>query len=153
MTTDMQDTLSNLQDELLQWILNNPDNDQPHDYIFELADGGVPVYNHDLLAWALEDMDFALSEPEIGPAFDGTPTPINIIAANIFEYLQGELWAYFENNKDMRRCDICEETFDESDLTECPNCEQKFCDSCYTDCWTTDDAETCDLCIPTVDRE
>jgi hypothetical protein len=29
----------------------------------------------------------ATEEPELGPAFDGKPTPVNIIAANIYEHL------------------------------------------------------------------
>ncbi|KKM21438.1 hypothetical protein LCGC14_1635380 [marine sediment metagenome] len=65
---------------------------EPHDTIHEIADGSVPVYNATLLAVAAESNEVALLEPEIGPAFDGTPTPINIIAANIFEAIKAELW-------------------------------------------------------------
>lgn len=59
----------------------------PEDDLFEITDGCVPVYSSDLLDIAADCPDVALSEPELGPAFDGSPTPINIIAANIFERL------------------------------------------------------------------
>jgi hypothetical protein len=44
---------------------------------------------------AADNIDFAVLEPEIGPAFDGTPTPVNIVAANIYEALSeaiGDEW-------------------------------------------------------------
>ena len=53
----------------------------------EIVDGMVPVYNADLLRLALDDLWLATSEPEIGPAFDGRPTAVNIIAANVYENL------------------------------------------------------------------
>ena len=55
------------------------------DDIYEIADGAVPIYNSDLLEVAADSPMVAMAEPECGPAFDGTPTPINIIAANIYE--------------------------------------------------------------------
>ena len=66
---------------------------EPHDAIHEVADGAVPVYNYDLLQLAADlSNGIALTEPEIGPAFDGTPTPINIIAANVYEAVEAALW-------------------------------------------------------------
>ena len=59
--------------------------DYDDDTLHEIADSSVPVYNQDILEAALDDMDLALTEPEIGPAFDGSSTAINIIAANIYE--------------------------------------------------------------------
>ena len=59
----------------------------PEDTLTEMVDSWVPIYNSDLLDVAADNMDMALLEPEVGPAFDGTPTPINIIAANIYEAL------------------------------------------------------------------
>lgn len=66
--------------------------DQPHDTIHEIADSGIPIYNATLLELAANDNELALSEPELGPAFDGTATPINIIAANVFEAIEAALW-------------------------------------------------------------
>ena len=60
----------------------------PEDRLNEIVDSSVPIYNYDLLQMAANNMDLALVEPELGPAFDGTPTPVNIIAANIYEALQ-----------------------------------------------------------------
>jgi hypothetical protein len=52
----------------------------------------VPIYTGDLLRLAADNLQLATDEPELGPAFDGTPTPVNIIAANVFEHIEQELW-------------------------------------------------------------
>jgi len=65
--------------------------DYPEDLVFEIADSHVPVYHHQLCQLAAEDFDLMLTEPELGPAFDGTPTPINIIAANVYERISAAL--------------------------------------------------------------
>lgn len=59
----------------------------PEDRLHEIADSTTPVYNKQIMDLAASDYDLMLTEPEIGPAFDGTPTPVNIAAANIFEKL------------------------------------------------------------------
>jgi len=69
-----------------------PRNDEPHDVIQEIADAAVPVYTSDLLRLAAESNDLATATPEVGPAFDGAPTPVNIIAANVFEAIEVGLW-------------------------------------------------------------
>lgn len=88
------DALAELRD---RWT-NYPDEfgarrDEPHDVIHEIADGTVPVYPSDLLALACEDVALATDSPELGPAFDGEPTPVNIIAANVFEAIETALWS------------------------------------------------------------
>jgi hypothetical protein len=69
-----------------------PRQDEPHDVIHEIADGSIPVYTSDLLRLAAESNDLATATPELGPAFDGEPTPVNIIAANLFEAIEEALW-------------------------------------------------------------
>lgn len=59
----------------------------PEDTIAEIVDSWVPIYTFDLLQVAAKNPNMAVLEPELGPAFDGTPTPVNIIAANIYEAL------------------------------------------------------------------
>lgn len=59
----------------------------PEDTVAEIVDSWVPIYTFDLLQVAAENLTMAVLEPELGPAFDGTPTPVNIIAANIYEAL------------------------------------------------------------------
>lgn len=80
------------QQELRDWREDHPDEDEPHDAIFEIADSSVPVYTGDLLRLAAENIALATAEPELGPAFDGSPTPVNVIAANVFEAIQEALW-------------------------------------------------------------
>ncbi len=60
----------------------------PEDILAEIVDSSVPIYTSDLMDIAADNLDMATLEPELGPAFDGTPTPANIIAANIYEALQ-----------------------------------------------------------------
>lgn len=64
------------------------------DTIHELADGLVPVYTSDLMQLAANNLSLATDVPELGPAFDGSPTPVNIIAANVYEWLTAQLWEY-----------------------------------------------------------
>jgi len=97
-------------EELRGWAKDNPENTEPHDAIHEIADGSVPVYNHDILALAADDCGLATTEPELGPAFDGTPTPINIIAANIFEAIYDNLWEEWRGIESDRKDAEVEET-------------------------------------------
>lgn len=85
-----------------EWVKDNPEETEPHDAIHEIADSAVPVYNADLLRLAAENNELALRAPEIGPAFDGTPTPINIIAANIYELVEEALWEEWREIEEER---------------------------------------------------
>ena len=62
------------------------------DWIHEIADSSVPIYTAELLECAMEDLGLATTEPEIGPAFGGEPTAVNIIAANIYEDICNHLY-------------------------------------------------------------
>ena len=64
------------------------------DLIAEIADANVPVYHGELLELAAGDLEtdgVGVVAPEMGPAFDGTPTASNIIAANVYERLSEAL--------------------------------------------------------------
>ena len=74
-------------------------NNDDHDTIFEIADSSVPIYTSDLMELAAENIDLAVDEPELGPAFDGSPTPVNIVAANVFEEIYQHLWENLEKIK------------------------------------------------------
>jgi hypothetical protein len=96
MSRNLYTLVSDAKEELRDWANENPDETEAHDRIFEIADSSVPVYHSDLIDLASEHHDFVTDEPELGPAsgsnFDGTNSPINIIAANVFEYIESELW-------------------------------------------------------------
>jgi hypothetical protein len=64
----------------------------PEDMVHEIADSSVPVYTYQLAQLAAEDVALFTDEPELGPAFDGSPTPANIVAANIYERVSQELF-------------------------------------------------------------
>lgn len=81
----ISDAKETLRDE---YDLNEVD---PHDAIAEIADGAVPIYTGDLLQLAADNIALATDEPEFGAAFDGSPTPANIIAANVYEAVSNAL--------------------------------------------------------------
>src|SRR2546425_442882 len=86
------------------------------DVIHEIADSCVPVYTSQLLELANDDNGLATDEPELGPAFDGTPTPVNIIAANVYERLTAALWDEWREieNEETEQTDRDEEAMRES---------------------------------------
>tara|TARA_R100000808_G_scaffold10102_1_gene27172 strand:+ start:218 stop:643 length:426 start_codon:yes stop_codon:yes gene_type:complete len=68
-----------------QETFNEVANFECQDWIHEIADSCTPIYTYDILECAMEEMSLATCEPEIGPAFGGEPTAVNLIAANIYE--------------------------------------------------------------------
>jgi len=72
---------------------------EPHDVIHEIADSNVPAYTSDLMELAAGDVSLATNEPELGPAFDGKPTPVNIVAANVYEAIEQALWEYWNEHE------------------------------------------------------
>jgi hypothetical protein len=118
--TTLQDCLNNAEEALREtWEWNECRYaSDVEDDIFEVADGAVPIYNSDLLEVASNSPDMALLAPECGPAFDGTPTPINIIAANIYEAITAELYGVaqaLEEEADEREMEEEEEEEEEED--------------------------------------
>ena len=81
---ELRNRWENYQDEFYQG--------EPHDVIHEIADGMVPVYYSQLIDLAGDNHSLAVDVPELGPAFDGEPTPVNIIAANVFEAIDEACW-------------------------------------------------------------
>ncbi len=67
------------------------DGGEPHDVIHEIADSSVPVYNVELVELA-GIPEVGHHETELPPAFDGTPTIINVAATAVFELLEAALW-------------------------------------------------------------
>src|SRR5574341_15511 len=68
------------------------------DIVFECANAAVPYLLSDILQLATDDTYLAAEEPSTGPAFDGTSTPVNIIAANIFEAIEDCLCHYIKDD-------------------------------------------------------
>jgi len=91
--TTLREILNDAADELRdQWSDLSHRERRDLDVIHEIADSNVPVYTSDLLEVAAADINMATLEPELGPAFDGSPTPANIIAANIYEAISNHLY-------------------------------------------------------------
>ena len=77
---------------------DDPWNGDEHAMIHELADNAVPVYNADILRITAEEPEIAHTAPDYA-AFDGTFTPVNVAAANIYEAIQTALWERLEERK------------------------------------------------------
>lgn len=100
MTQSLLQVVADAIEELRDWHQDNPDEREPHDQIHQIADSSVPVYTYDLLRLAADNCHLAVDEPELGPAFDGAPTPVNIIAANVFEHIEQALWEAWSEMED-----------------------------------------------------
>ena len=85
--------------EQIKWMLKNKSAVHFSDLINEVVDNNVPVTNHELVDLLQDDINFALDTPEIGPAFDGSPTAINIIAANVYEKLSNFMYEWADDQK------------------------------------------------------
>lgn len=87
--SELQDRTNNAIGELVQWIIDNPgENASESDVIWELADQAVPIYTGDILQCALDNIELAVVEPEGGSRDN---SPVAVICANIFEYIEAEL--------------------------------------------------------------
>lgn len=103
MSKSLHGIVEDAKEELLDNLVNYGDWPRyPQDKITEVTDSNVPIYTSDLLRLGARHLHLATSTPELGPAFDGSPTPANIIAANIFEHIQGELYTYLHELEEKR---------------------------------------------------
>jgi len=78
-------------------FLDEPDYDGT---LHEYADGGVPTYTADLLSVVASDSDLWSRESELGPAYDGTPTLVNLAAGIVYEALTEHLYSVVETMKE-----------------------------------------------------
>ena len=95
MTTEREYYMQDLLDDARDSLKNDYDlldAQYPDDLVHECADGFVPVYTSELIEYGYHNRDLMFDEPELGPAFDGSPTPTNIIAANMYEALTNHLY-------------------------------------------------------------
>ena len=91
--TTLREILKDAEEELREeWENMDTVQKRDLDIVHEIADSNVPIYTSDLLDVAADNLYMATNEPELGPAFDGSPTPVNIIAANIYEEISNRLY-------------------------------------------------------------
>lgn len=92
MAQSLEQIIIDAKEELQEQLTSEPDMEYPEDRIHEITDSACLMPNYQYLDLAAANNDLATSEPECGPAFDGTATPINIICANIYERINQELF-------------------------------------------------------------
>lgn len=108
MTTTLRELDQNIRDEVRDYADELFDSAYPEDRLHEMADGSVPVYYSTLLELAADSNHLATDEPDMGPAFDGSPTPVNIIAANVYEYLLAAAYEEWRDVQEEREAGIGE---------------------------------------------
>tara|TARA_Y100000593_G_scaffold32337_1_gene63703 strand:- start:781 stop:1110 length:330 start_codon:yes stop_codon:yes gene_type:complete len=77
-------------EERLKWNKENEYDQDTDDLIHETADNNVPIYTYDLLQYASNNFD--LIQPN--ELTSNNPDVIQIIQANIYEYLTDKLYNY-----------------------------------------------------------
>ena len=77
-------------EERLKWNKENEYDQDTDDLIHEIADNNVPIYTYDLLQYASNNFD--LIQPN--ELTSNNPDVIQIIQANIYEYLTDKLYNY-----------------------------------------------------------
>ena len=77
---------------------NDPWNGNEDQMIHEIADGRVPLFPSVILRIADEEPEVGLVAPEHA-YYDGTFTPVNVAAANIYEIIQKALWERLKERK------------------------------------------------------
>ena len=92
--------------------------DEINDIIWEIADSNTPISIWDILQYAANNIALAVDEPEIGPAFDGSPTPVNIIAANIYEAIEADLWEYWQEELEEKVTELENEEEEDTESAE-----------------------------------
>ena len=70
-----------------------------HDIASEIADSHTPHYTRDLMLVAADNIILAGAAPDFGPAFDGSATASNIVAANIYDAIQQSI---------LEECEACQ---------------------------------------------
>ena len=129
--------------ELKEDIQADPLNEDWGDRIFEIADSHCPIYTSTILQLAADNLFLATEEPELGPAFDGSPTPVNIITANIFEHIYQCLWENLEDlqeevKEELLTCFECGDIIDDDRLIGHEEEDKEgntivVCSDCYDD--------------------
>lgn len=97
---ELQDRVNDAIDSLVEWLVDNPGDPTYDGTLSEIADQAVPVYTYDILQCALCDISLATVEPENGAADN---SPISIISANIYEYVEAELNRVWYEVEEYRR--------------------------------------------------
>mgnify|MGYP001581457110 CR=1 FL=1 len=99
-TRTIYDMLDSAKEELAERIRDYPDED-PVDMIHEIADGSVPVYFHELIMVCEAARGDEWSSLWLEPSeFDGSPTPVNILAGNLYNLVSNALHEYLQAKED-----------------------------------------------------
>jgi hypothetical protein len=100
MPETLHEILEDAVESMSEYRLNGGD---CHDIASEIADSHTPHYTRDLMLVAANNIVLAGAAPDFGPAFDGSNTASNIVAANIYDAIQQTI---LEECEDVRREDV-----------------------------------------------
>ena len=97
-TEDLKESAIEELEDRIKWIKENEEEDhyeKIEDCIHEVADNNVPIYTYDLLQYASNNFD--LIQPN--ELTRDNPDVIEIIMANIYEYLTDELYQHINKGE------------------------------------------------------
>ncbi len=120
-----EEVRESVREAIREYIEENPDIDNGREIIqninddgriHEIVDGAVPIYSQEILDVG-RDSEIYGHANELPPAFDGEPTPINIIATSIYEVLDETAWEEINDVVKELENDDCFD--DEETLKKC----------------------------------
>ena len=112
----------------------------PEDYVREIADGWIPVYNGDLVDLLSDNM--SLGYPDDNGIVDGVTNVFDFLIATVSEALTLHAFSVYEDEKDnYEECAECGEWHETSKMID------GYCEECY------ETMTTCESCGNQVDLE
>ncbi len=90
---DLYDQATDDLDDRIAWYKEEKEDYEIDDLIHEIADNNIPIYTYDLLQYASNNFDLIYKNDLCSEDADC----VQIIQANIFEFLSDHLYNYIDN--------------------------------------------------------
>ena len=90
---DLYDQATDDLDDRIAWYKEEKEDYEIDDLIHEIADNNIPIYTYDLLQYASNNFDLIYKNDLCSKDADC----VQIIQANIFEFLSDHLYNYIDN--------------------------------------------------------
>jgi len=90
---DLYDQATDDLDDRIAWYKEEKEDYEIDDLIHEIADNNIPIYTYDLLQYASNNFDLIYKNDLCSSDADC----VQIIQANIFEFLSDHLYNYIDN--------------------------------------------------------
>jgi len=127
---ELYDIIEDAKKELQEWIEENPKMRDIGDRISEITDESVPIYNYDLMMIGAENLDLAVTAPEM----EGDGSAVNAMQLVVYDAIYVELNDYVrEIERDAEDCIECGEKIYEWQASDnCVSCGEPIHDACFS---------------------